>query len=92
MTEQLTIADYQKRRTYERDGSTYEAPEWMDDERCETCKYWELLPKDEQPPAGWGVKGQCNFLHTNWDGTRQTEYQNTGKTSYCQEWEGRYGE
>ena len=42
MVEQLTIADYQKRRTYKRDGSTYEAPAWMDDERCETCKHWEL--------------------------------------------------
>ena len=70
--------------TYDRDGTLHEAPRWMKAERCETCRFWEILPIEVQPPDGWGVKGQCNCYH---DGCMDKGYWTTNQTSYCQDYE-----
>lgn len=71
--------------TYDRDGTQYEAPRWMKAERCETCKHWEIFPMELQPPAGWGVKGQCNYYHD--EEMMQNGYWKTGQSSYCNDYE-----
>lgn len=76
--EQMSIADLDY--TYNRDGSARPA-DGLNPRRCENCIYWELLPKEDQPPAGWGVKGLCKFIHSD----KQHGYQRTGQRSYCQE-------
>lgn len=83
--EQISISDYLLNQTRERNGKLYEAPSWMRKERCENCKYWEILPVSEQPPEGWGVKGQCNCSHE--PETMKNGYWKTSKTSYCQDYE-----
>ena len=80
---QMSIDDFIKPEldlTYDRTGQKTEAPKWMKRERCENCKYWELLPVEEQSPWGWGVKGQCNLYHEG-----QKCYQTPSSISYCQE-------
>ena len=52
-------------------------------ERCENCKYWEILPVEEQPPCGWGVRGQCNCVHE--PERMQQGYWKVDSTSYCQD-------
>ena len=79
MDDQLSIFDYDY--SHHRDGRLYPAPEWMDKERCENCIYWSIFPKEEQPPAGWGVKGQCNCTHE--PEMMKNGYWIVGKTSYC---------
>lgn len=82
MEGQMNFSDY----THKRDGTLYPAPEWMNKERCENCIKWHILPKEEQPPAGWGVKGQCNCIHD----PKQKGYETTGKNSYCCDFEDKY--
>ena len=86
MTGQITITDYMSDRTHRRNGSTTQAPYWMPKERCENCQFWEMLPTEQQPPDGWGVKGQCNYSHE--PETMQNGYWTTSKTSYCQDYKG----
>lgn len=71
--------------THDRNGKLYEAPRWMPEERCETCKYWEILPVSDQPPDGWGVKGQCNLTHE--PEQMKNGYWITSTISYCQDYE-----
>lgn len=82
---QIDIMDYLKSQqldyTYERNGKKHPAPAWMRRERCENCKRWELLPVEDQPPYGWGVFGQCNFIHD----PKQKRYEKTSSVSYCQD-------
>ena len=71
--------------TYNRDGTKTEAFSWMKSERCETCRYWDIFPVEQQPPAGWGVKGQCNYYH---DPEMITNgYWVVNSMSYCQDYE-----
>ena len=83
--DQLTIMNYRQNLTYNRKGELTEAMDWIKEkpERCELCKYWKILPVEEQPPAGWGVKGQCNCCHA--PEMMKNGYWKTGKTSYCQD-------
>ena len=69
--------------TYDRNGNIEIAPLWMKKERCENCKYWEILPVEEQPPCGWGVRGQCNCVHE--PERMQQGYWKVNSTSYCQD-------
>lgn len=88
--EQITISDYIKSlqdMTVDRYGRKRPAPEWMDKERCENCKYWERYPVDEQPPAGWGVFGQCNCYHE--PEMMVNGYWKVSKTSYCNDFAGK---
>lgn len=78
---QLNITDYLYGFSRDRNGRLYEAPEWMAKERCENCRYWQILPAEEQPPAGWGVKGQCNCIHE--PEMMKNGYWIVNKTSYC---------
>lgn len=71
--------------SHDRYGREYKAPTWMDVERCENCKWWQILPPEEQPPAGWGVKGQCNCYHE--PEMMKNGYWKTSKTSSCQDFE-----
>jgi len=61
--EQITIDQYlhtlKTEQSFNRDGSKRTAPSWVQEKRCENCKYWVLLPECDQPAAGWGVKGVC---------------------------------
>ena len=82
MNGQITIQQVMNSRFYDRDGRLLEVPEWVDDKRCGNCAYWQRWSKDEQPPAGWGVKGTCG----NHRG--QGNYE-VSQTSYCQEWQER---
>lgn len=78
---QMSFEDYKLSlldKTYDRHGRQSEAPSWMNRERCENCKWWELLPVEEQPPDGWGVTGQCNIFREG-----QTHYEQPCSTSYC---------
>ena len=77
---QLSFDDLLYNYTYDRFGKRRPARSWMNRERCENCKYWELLPVEEQPPAGWGVKGQCNQFREG-----QTHYEQPSSTSWCQD-------
>lgn len=81
---QISFADF----TYDRDGNLDPAPDWMRSDRCETCRWWEILPVEDQPPAGWGVKGQCNCTHEAFMMTKG--YWKTGKTSYCCDYAARW--
>ena len=72
-----------KGTSHDRYGREYKAPTWMDVERCENCKWWQILPPEEQPPAGWGVKGQCNCYHE--PEMMKNGYWKTSKTSSCQD-------
>lgn len=82
---QLTLLEYTSGLTHDRNGQTYKAPAWMDARRCENCKHWQMLPTEEQPPAGWGVKGQCNCVHE--PETMKQGYWITGKISYCDDFQ-----
>ena len=88
MDGQMDLSDYMQHITYDRYGRPYETPDWMDRERCETCKYWERYPVEEQPPAGWGVYGQCNCTHE--PEMMKNGYWKVSKTSYCCDYEGRF--
>ena len=79
MNGQMTFEDVQKNKYFDRDGHITTAPEWANEQRCGNCIYWQRLTKDEQPPAGWGVKGACG----SYRGKGQFM---TSQTSYCQEW------
>ena len=79
MNGQITIQQVMNSRFYDRNGRLLEVPEWVDDKRCGNCAYWQRWSRDEQPPAGWGVKGTCG----NHRG--QGNYE-VSQTSYCQEW------
>lgn len=61
--EQITIDQWLKaektKKSFNRDGTMRPTPEWANEERCENCKNWVLLPITEQPAEGWGVKGLC---------------------------------
>lgn len=84
MEGQITLTEYMRSLpdlSRDRYGRIYKAPEWMDRERCENCKYWEMLQVEEQPPAGWGVKGQCNCTHE--PEMMKNGYWIVSKTSYC---------
>lgn len=85
MTEQMSIVDYLLDQTYDRNGSQHPAPDWMDRERCENCRYWSIYPVEEQPPAGWSVVGQCNKSHE--PEMMKNGYWRVSSTSYCQEYE-----
>ena len=87
MDGQISIKDYIASRTFTRNGREYEAPAWMRPDRCENCKYWERLAVEDQPPAGWGVKGQCDVIFD----TKQSGYFKTSKTSYCGRYDGLFG-
>lgn len=84
MNEQINLNEYIGAYTYDRNGDLKASVYPFNKERCETCKYWEILPVEEQPPAGWGVKGQCNCVHEPKMMTKG--YWKTGKTSYCQDY------
>ena len=88
MEEQLSLDSYMKGFTRDRKGNLYTAPEWMREERCENCKYWEILPVEEQPPDGWGVKGQCNCVHE--PEMMKNGYWKTNTTSYCRDYVGKW--
>ena len=85
MEGQITLNEYIADYSQDRYGRKYKAPSWMDRERCENCKYWERLSVEEQPPAGWGVMGQCNCTHEPEMMTHG--YWKTGKTSYCNDFQ-----
>lgn len=82
MTGQMTLTDAMQNRFYDRRGRLVLVPEWVKDVRCGNCEYWQLLPKDEQPPEGWGVKGACG---AHWSKGQH----NTSQTSYCEEYKAR---
>ena len=76
--EQITISNYMHNLFFDRNGKTRQAPEWVEEERCGNCEYWQLLPEYDQPPNGWGIRGLC--------GSHQCQNQfTTSQTSYCQE-------
>ena len=79
MNEQITMQQAMNSRFYDRKGKLVEVPEWVNEKRCGNCIYWQRWSKDEQPPAGWGVKGTCGNY-------RGPGHYNTAQTSYCQEW------
>ena len=85
MNNQMTLCEYLTGQTRDRNGRLYPAPEWMDRERCENCRYWEIIPISEQPPEGWGVKGQCNYSHE--PEMMKNGYWITDKNSYCDDYE-----
>lgn len=74
--------------SHDRYGREYKAPTWMDRKRCETCAWWEIYPVDEQPPAGWGVYGQCNCYHE--PEMMKNGYWKTSKTSCCMDYKEKY--
>ena len=84
MTGQISITDYMSDLTHRRDGSLRPASSWMNKDRCENCKYWEIFPVDQQPPSGWGVKGQCNCSHE--PDMMKNGYWTVSSTSYCQDY------
>lgn len=86
--EQMTLSRYASGQTHDRRGKVHQAPEWMDEERCENCKYWEILPVELQPPDGWGVKGQCNCVHE--PEMMKNGYWQVGKTSCCQDYKAKW--
>lgn len=84
MDGQITLMEYMNTLqdvSHDRYGREYKAPQWMNRERCENYKWWERLPVEEQPPAGWGVNGQCNCTHE--PEMMKNGYWIVGKTSYC---------
>lgn len=81
--EQMTIKGALLDKMYNRDGSTYFAPEWIRKDRCGNCKMWTMLLKEDQPPEGWGVFGLCGS-HRG-----KNQYKTT-QSSYCQEYECKY--
>ena len=86
MDGQITLTEAISSVTYDRYGRPHKTPAWMDKPRCETCKHWDRLPVDDQPPDGWGVKGQCDVIHD----ASQIGYINTDGCSWCCRYEGRY--
>lgn len=90
MDGQITLNDYMSDFSRDRYGRTYKAPSWMDKERCENCKYWEMYQTEEQPPAGWGVYGQCNCVHE--PEMMKNGYWKVSKTSYCNDFVSKYKE
>lgn len=85
MEGQMTIRDYEASYHHDRYGRKIECRPWIHPERCGTCKNWQMLPTEEQPPDGWGVKGQCQIIYF----PNQKGYQNTGELSYCDRFEWR---
>lgn len=82
MIGQMTLAEVQKSWYFDRKGRKETAPEWVDEERCGNCQYWQILPEYDQPPCGWGTRGLC--------GSHQSQNQyTTSQTSYCQEYKER---
>ena len=81
MENQITLNDFMKEYTYDRTGKLHKCPTPYPVERCELCKYWEQLPVEEQPPAGWGVQGQCNCTHE--PEMMKNGYWIVSKLSYC---------
>lgn len=79
MYEQITMQQAMNSRFYDRKGRLQAAPDWVNDERCGNCQYWQLLPECDQPPCGWGVKGLCG-------GHRSQNRNHTSQTSYCQDY------
>ena len=79
MNGQITMQQAMNSRFYDRNGKIRETPEWVNEKRCGNCIYWQRWSKDEQPPAGWGVKGTCGNY-------RGPGHYDTAQTSYCQEW------
>lgn len=75
-------------QTVDRYGRLREAPDWMDPKRCETCKYWSRYPVEEQPPAGWGVYGQCDYYHE--PEMMKNGYWKVSKTSCCCDYKAKY--
>lgn len=84
MDGQITLTEAMSSVTYDRYGRPYQTPEWMDRDRCELCRHWTRLPEEDQPPAGWGVKGQCDVIFD----TKQSGYFKMSKTSYCGRYDG----
>ena len=76
MNEQITLAEVLQNQFFDRFGNRKPLPAWVNDERCGNCQNWQLLPEDEQPPNGWGIRGLCSGY-------------TTAQTSYCQEWKGK---
>ena len=83
MEGQISILDY----SYDRRGRLY-YQKWMSRERCENCEHWQRNPVEDQPPAGWGVYGLCQYIHD----ANQKGYENTNKVSYCTGFSCKYGE
>jgi hypothetical protein len=85
--EQLTLMDYRQSLTYTRTGELEEAMDWIRElpERCELCRHWQLLPTEEQPPCGWGIKGQCNCIHE--PPLMNNGYWKTSSTSHCKDFQ-----
>ena len=79
---QMTIGDYIRSKFYDHDGRVRSAPEWVKEERCGNCRFWQILPEYDQPPNGWGTRGLCGS-HVS-----KNQY-TTAQTSYCQEFEWR---
>ena len=79
MNGQITMQQAMNSRFYDRNGRIREIPEWVNEKRCGNCIYWQMLSKDEQPPAGWAVRGACGSYMSKGQFT-------TSQLSYCQEW------
>ena len=79
MNEQLTLTDMLVNTYYDRNGRLTSCPDWVHEQRCGNCLYWQRLTKDEQPPEGWGVKGACGSH-------RGMGVHQTSQTGYCQDW------
>lgn len=83
MDGQISISEYTKEACwYNRDGSVRKAPEWARNDRCGMCARWELLPKIEQPPDGWGVHGICSAHWSRGNQTSQSDFCNEFKDKY----------
>ena len=79
MEGQITLQQTMNSRFYDRNGKLYEVPEWVNQERCGNCIYWQRWSTDEQPASRHGVKGTCGNY-------RGLGHYTTAQTSYCQEW------
>lgn len=84
MDGQMTFKDVEKNKWYDRKGRVHEAPEWVNEERCGNCQFWQILDEYDQPPNGWGVRGLCGS-HRG-----QNRY-TTSQTSYCMDYQGKEG-
>ena len=80
MDGQMTFEEVQKNRFYDRNGHVMSCPEWVDEERCGNCKYWQILDVYQQPPCGWQVRGLCGSH-------RGRNQYTTAQTSYCDDYE-----
>lgn len=84
MEHQINLSELQDIRnnlTVDRYGRLFESPFQLNPKRCENCQNWSLLPKADQPPCGWGVKGYCA------NGVRKLgRVVKTMSTSYCDDY------